>query len=185
MLLINTIMVITSVLALFTVLFLVKTDYLMEWVKIMGISYNNKFFNTKKKLSHSDIDHLESKYNFSYPKDIRNHYLTYNGGETEKYVFVDKDGDEYIVQQFLPISSGNRDVASILDNLRGDNILPEWLIPFADEPSGDFYCFSIKEGEEGEVYLWYHEVIYDPEDSYSFLANSIEEFINGMKEDIN
>jgi cell wall assembly regulator SMI1 len=150
----------------------------------MGNLYNNKFINMKDRITIREIQELESKYHFSFPAAIREHYLTYNGGEPEKYVFVDNDGDEYIIQQFIPINSGNRDLYSVLNTLRLTEALPEWLIPFADEPSGDLFCFSTKEDRNGEIYLWFHEVIGKPEESYSYLCKSISEFINRMQEDI-
>lgn len=145
--------------------------------------YNNKFANTKPKITNKDIQEIEMRYNFTFPNEYREHYLSYNGGEPEKYVFVDEDGDEYIIQQFIPINVGNRDLDSVLNVLRRDHIIQDWLIPFAEEPSGDLYCFSISDDSEGEVYLWYHEVIDNPDDSYSYLCSSLSEFINRMKED--
>jgi cell wall assembly regulator SMI1 len=147
---------------------------------LMTNLYNNKFNKTKMLLKIEDIIELEKKYNFTFPKDIRDHYLTYNGGEPEKYVFIDADGDELIVQQFISINKENekgRDLDSVLHNLRTDKILPDWLIPIADEPGGDLYCFSLKTGEEGWIYLWHHEYINSSKDSSTFLAESIREFM--------
>ncbi|MEB3750761.1 SMI1/KNR4 family protein [Geobacillus sp. FSL W8-0032] len=148
----------------------------------MKIYYNNKILNAKEKITIEDIQEIELKYHFTFPEEFKEHYLSYNGGEPEKYVFVDEDGDEYIIQQFIPIKGGNRDFDTTLRDLRRDGIIPDWLIPFAEEPSGDLYCFSIAEGSEGDIYLWYHEEVDDPDNSYSYLCDSLSEFINSMKE---
>jgi cell wall assembly regulator SMI1 len=151
--------------------------------------YNNKFINTKEILTDEDISDIEKKYKFTFPKDIREHYLTYNGGEPERCVFVDEDGDEYVVQRFIPIKHKNKrgggNLETTLDMLRVDEILPNWLIPFAEEPGGDLFCFSVDEDEEGAIYYWSHEYEYgeDPEEYVTYLAESLKEFIEAMVED--
>ncbi|KFN02010.1 WXG100 family type VII secretion target [Bacillus clarus] len=121
-------------------------------------------------------------------KDFKEHYLTYNGGEPERYVFVDEDGEEYIVTQFIPIKydeESGRNLEYCLDTLRVGKVLPDWLIPFADETGGDLYCFSLKEGEEGSIYYWSHEYEFgeDPEEHVFYLTNSLKTFIDSMVED--
>jgi len=154
----------------------------------MSVSYNNKFVNPEKEITIKDINAVETKYNFIFPEDFKEHYLTYNGGEPERYVFVDEDEDEYIVTQFIPIKydeESGRNLEYCLDTLRVGKVLPDWLIPFADETGGDLYCFSLKEGEEGSIYYWSHEYEYgeDPEEHVFYLTNSLKTFIDSMVED--
>lgn len=156
----------------------------------MSVSYNNNFTNVKMNLTDKDILEIETKYRFKFPIDIREHYLTYNGGEPERYVFVDDDGNEYIVQKFFPIKyknhMGGGNLESTLDRLREDDkILPDWLMPFAVDLGGTLYCFSSREDELGSIYFWDHEYEYgeDSGEHISYLAESLLTFIESMIED--
>lgn len=149
----------------------------------MNPIYNNHFINLKPKLTIEDLLEIEYLHIFTFPTAFKLHYLAFNGGEPEKYIFIDEDNDVYVIQQFIPITGEGRNLKSVLNHLRIEEIIPAWLIPFADEPSGDLYCFSIEKDSMGEIYLWYHEVE-DPEESYSYLCNSLPNFINGMQEDL-
>lgn len=138
----------------------------------MGILYNNNFNNTERQISNNDLMIIEAMYKFTFPKDIREHYLTYNGGEPEKYVLRNGE-DEYIVNGFIPIkynlAKGATNLEFVLEILRKDNILPEWLIPFADDSGGNFYCFSIRKSDEGSIYYWSHEVVDKSEKPYIYI----------------
>ncbi|MED4402569.1 SMI1/KNR4 family protein [Metabacillus fastidiosus] len=70
--------------------------------------YSNKFENTKEILVDEDISDIEREYQFTFSQDIRDYYLTYNGGKPERYVLIDKDEDEYVVQRFIPIKHKNK-----------------------------------------------------------------------------
>ncbi len=151
--------------------------------------YNNKISMTKDAITSDDINDLEELYGFSFPDDVRRHYLAYNGGELERYIFKDEDGDEYVVQNLIPINYKNEfgtgDLDFTLRNLRLDGVLPNWLIPFAKDPGGNLFCFSIDEDEEGAIYYWDHEYEMgeDPEDHVIYLTESLETFINSMVDD--
>lgn len=152
----------------------------------MGVLYNNKLINTEKSVTNEDILEIEKKYSFKFPNDFRDHYLTFNGGDLERYIFKDEHGYKYVVQCFIPIKYGGRTLENVLDILRVDPILPEWLIPFADDPGGDQFCFSLKEDDIGAVYYWSHEYEYgdDPEEHVWYLAKSLKVFIESMIDDV-
>ncbi|WJE51147.1 SMI1/KNR4 family protein [Bacillus cereus] len=155
----------------------------------MEISYNNIFKNVKEAISNTDIIKIEQDFSFKFPQEIREHYLLYNGGSPEKCVFIDEDDYEYVVHYFIPINHknarGGGDLESTLNVVRVEKIIPDWLIPFANDPGGDLYCFSIKDGEEGSIYYWSHEYEYgeNPEDHVFYLTNSLKTFIDSMVED--
>jgi len=149
--------------------------------------YNNNFLNIKEKLTERDLEEIEKKFSFKIPKDIRHHYLKYNGGYPEKCIFEDNNGKQYEVEHFIPIKNkaGSRDLETVLHLLREDSILPNWLIPLAEEAGGDFYCYSLRNHELGAVYYWSHEFEYgeDPEAYVTFLATYLKQFIDEMIED--
>ena len=140
---------------------------------------NNKILESKQPISLNDIKYIENKYKFSMPENIKKHYLKYNGGYPEKSMYTTDNGEEVIVEWFIPIKreDGRNDLDSVLGILREDNTIPNWLIPFSDEAGGDLYCYSLRENELGAIYYWSHEFNNDV-----YITKSLEEFLNNMVE---
>lgn len=91
-----------------------------------------------------------------------------------------------------------------------DDIIPDWLIPFAEEDGGNLFCFSVRESDFGAIYYYDHELSRcfssgdtskkrsvceqfahskleseygeDPEEHIIWLAESITAFINALTE---
>ena len=80
-----------------------------------------------------DLLEIETKYNFKFPKEIREHYLEYNGGTLEKEIFKDSDGGKYIFNWFIPIdeipvfSTGMGDI--IACDSRGNFVILDYYGP--------------------------------------------------------
>lgn len=146
--------------------------------------YNNTIVNTKKKLTIEDIHGFEKEYNFTMPYEVKEHYLSYNGGYPEKAIYV-MGGREYVVNYFFSICCGEglalEKTMKLLDDER---IFPKWLIPFANDEGGNFFCYSIKAGEEGKIYYYNHEFEYgeNPEKYVCELTDSLVTFINALQE---
>lgn len=140
---------------------------------------NNKILESKKPILEEDIKYVENKYKFSMPEDIKKHYLKYNGGYPEKSMYTTNRGDEFVVNWFIPIKSDKKssELDAVLGVLREEKVIPDWLIPFADEAGGDFYCYSLKKNELGAIYYWSHEF-----DNIEYITKSLEEFLNNMVE---
>ncbi|MCY6354522.1 SMI1/KNR4 family protein [Clostridium sp. ZS2-4] len=140
---------------------------------------NNKILESKKPISEEDIKYVENKYKFFMPKDIRKHYLQYNGGYPEKSMYTTDNGDEFVVTWFIPIKSDKKssELYAVLGVLREEKVIPDWLIPFADEAGGDFYCYSLRKNELGAIYYWSHEF-----NDVVYITKSLEEFLNNMVE---
>ncbi|MBX4262270.1 SMI1/KNR4 family protein [Clostridium estertheticum] len=147
--------------------------------------FNNKFIGVEKALKEYDLIFIEEKYNFKFPNKVKEYYLQYNGGEPEKYIFIDEDEDSFIVQKFVSIkynSGGGQTLENYIQDIKEDAILPKWLIPFAYDPGGDIYCFSIDKEDNGAIYYWSHEhdLEEDTEEHVVWLSESMESFINNM-----
>ncbi len=84
----------------------------------MGIIYKNSITDVRECLTEVDLLEMETKYNFKFPKEMREHYLAYSGGTLEKEIFNDSDGFRYIFNWFIPIKYGKRNLATVLDILR-------------------------------------------------------------------
>ncbi len=134
-----------------------------------------------------DLAEVERLFRFIFPLDFKRHYLAINGGypAARRYLF-EKDGVIYVVNHFLSIKYG-RDGTRFEDVNRDlkieDNILPKYLVAFADDPGGDFYCFSTREQDAGSIWIYRGEYSDEPDRAVQFLASSLPEFLAGMKVD--
>lgn len=148
--------------------------------------YNNQVLCANGKAKREDLDRIEQKFHAKIPKEIREHCLAYNGGYPPKPIFTDKNGVEYSVDLFIPVWDGKkRSMEKTLELLRADdNVIPDWLIPFAEEGGGNLFCFSVRESDFGAIYYYDHEFEYgeDPEEHITWLAESITAFINALTE---
>lgn len=147
--------------------------------------YDNQILRAHGKAKAEDLERIEQKFQVKIPATVREHYLAYNGGYSEKPVFTDKSGNAYIVGWFIPIcGEKNRSVENTMRLLREDEAIPDWLIPFADEDGGNLFCFSVREEDYGAIYYYDHEFEYgeNPEEYVTYLAESITIFINSLVE---
>ncbi len=148
--------------------------------------YSNQILCAEGKAKKEDLDRIEQKFHVKIPADVREHCLAYNGGYPEKPIFTDKNGNEYSVDLFIPVRDGKkRSMEKTLELLRADDgVIPEWLIPFAEEDGGNLFCFSVRESDLGAIYYYDHEFEYgeDPEEHITWLAESITAFISALTE---
>ena len=148
--------------------------------------YSNQILCAEGKAKKEDLDRIEQKFHVKIPADVREHCLAYNGGYPEKPIFTDENGNEYSVDLFIPVRDGKkRPMEKTLELLRADDgVIPEWLIPFAEEDGGNLFCFSVRESDLGAIYYYDHEFEYgeDPEEHITYLAESITAFINALTE---
>ena len=149
--------------------------------------YSNQILCAEGKAKKEDLDRIEQKFHVKIPADVREHCLAYNGGYPEKPIFTDENGNEYSVDLFIPVRDGKkRPMEKTLELLRADDdVIPDWLIPFAEEDGGNLFCFSVRESDLGAIYYYDHEFEYgeDPEEHITWLAESITAFINALTED--
>ena len=146
--------------------------------------YDNKFFYTGKNLTEQELRSFEQKFNIVMPKNIKEYYLTYNGGLPEKDLFKQNEKCTFFVNYFLPIMSPDGlSVEKVLFLLNDEKTFPSWLIPFANDESGNFFCYSLRKQDNGAIYYYNHEFEYgeSPEDHITFLTDSVLKFINGLQ----
>lgn len=144
--------------------------------------YDTNIIDSKDDIELSDIRALEQMYGFKFPEDVVAHYLQYNGGYPEKSLFI-KNEDEYVVNYFIPVKNDEIDGMSLGETLRiVSDILPKGLVPFADDESGNLFCFSARPDDFGTIYYFDHEFDYgeNPSDHIDYLSESIISFINSL-----
>jgi cell wall assembly regulator SMI1 len=153
------------------------------------MEYDNEFENTAQTLTSDELDRVLGELGIDIPGDLKAHYLAYNGGNPKKYLF--HDGDViYVLQEFLPVkyASAGRRFEDVIHDLqddlkRGCKVLPDYLIPFATDPGGDYYCISNRSEDLGSIFIFRGEHFDQPDRACKKLANSLREFIDEMTEE--
>lgn len=148
----------------------------------------SQFVRTKQAITEQNLLRLERDLGFVFPTEFSRHYLIYNGGRPENYHFV-KDGEVFICRQFLPMKYGPpnclfEDVFRSL-KIEEQDVMPTYLVPFADDPGGDFFCFSTRPEDEGSVWVYIGDNYEqgEPESAVEKLADSLQAFLDGMVTD--
>ncbi|PUB83003.1 MAG: hypothetical protein DBP02_13275 [gamma proteobacterium symbiont of Ctena orbiculata] len=143
----------------------------------------NDFVNSQHQLSETDFDWLYKETDIVLPSEVRSHYLLFNGGEPEQYIYI-KDGDKYVVQEFFSIRYGEAG-RTIENNYRdlvlNEKVIPSNMVPFGRDPAGDFYCFDVA---TGSISIFRSESLPDLNNCITMLASSMTEFVYGLVEDI-
>ena len=121
-----------------------------------------KYVKTLKDVS--SIDKFESEHGFSFPKDLKDILLKYNGGRPpRKYFDVGSEKDK----EFKTLLSFNEsDIETIYKCFPLDSA-NKTLIPFASDPAGNYFVLK-----DNAVCLWNHET-----DKTVFLAPTFTEFL--------
>lgn len=81
----------------------------------------------------------------------------YNNGAPEAYLYYMENGGERVFGQLIDIN----DLLDVYETLIKEHKGPEHVIPFAEDPAGNFICFDyrgISDGEEPSIVFFDHEV---------------------------
>ncbi|OIJ20741.1 hypothetical protein BKP45_08045 [Anaerobacillus alkalidiazotrophicus] len=107
---------------------------------------------------------------FSYQQLVKQH----NGARPRPNVIKTSNGNDRVVKTFLtvhPTKGGVKDVSEWLVNQ-----LPKDMIPFANDPFGNYFCFNYETSrKEPTIVFWSHE-----KQQVESLANCFEEFLNNF-----
>lgn len=107
----------------------------------------NTFSGSNPAITAADVDHLESVIGKKLPAPFRNHYLKYNGGTPERTYWQADDFEEPVeVSVFKPIVGGESTVLSTYQLMLKKKVLPEHLLPFANDWGGNFFCLNLDTG---------------------------------------
>ena len=131
----------------------------------------------------ADLDDVERSFHFTFPKEVRSHYLRYNGGSPTNYLFK-KDDTVFVVQELLPVKYGKHLFEQSFRNLKVEaEVLPKHLVAFAMDPGGDYYCFSVGDKDVGSIWIYRGEYSDEPDRAMEFLAPSLNEFVERLVAD--
>lgn len=140
--------------------------------------YKDKIVGKLEIITSTDIKNIEEKYDFVFPPLMKEFYLMYNGGEVEKDSFFISDC-KYGFDLFFSIKYGKCTMEKnfyLCDFGKNDYELPPYLIPFASDQGGNDFYFSVKEGEEENIYYIDHES-YEDESDIQYICKNISDFL--------
>ena len=145
----------------------------------------NKINDPWGKIDSCDLREVEKELNVELPDSIKKFYLANNGGEPERYIFIE-DECEYMLNIIYPLIVKNDEYVSVVKVYKNTRaILPDWFIPMGDDGGDGLYGFSMKENERGAIYYWCADYDYGEtvDDYLIYLGESIEVLLEKMIEE--
>ena len=142
------------------------------------------FEETAPPLSELGIKRVESHLGIRLPQDLKEHYLLHNGGKPIPSFFV-KDGEAYEVRHFNSMNTGakgssfERTYVMMVDQMPE---FPRGYIPFARDPGGDTFLYSVRPDSFGNIMFISHGDYEDPDRYVVFLAPTLKQFIDSLTE---
>ncbi|MFH6963626.1 SMI1/KNR4 family protein [Flavobacterium plurextorum] len=137
--------------------------------------------NLYPRMGDSNMRHIESIISENLPEYFKD-FLKLNGGlcHYERY-FVDHDKTVWEVKNYLNYADLFKLTEEFLQNYHRK------LIPFALDMGGWHFCLCLDQGQNYETILVNRWTDYLPEEQFLKIADSFEDFINGLKieEEIN
>lgn len=149
---------------------------------------DNTFTESGRRLTDAILKRVERELDFVFPADVREFYLTVNGGYPSKTEFGEGD-DAYTFECFHPVkgTSGGDELGTFegcCRYLRNEqHVIPWHLIPFASDPGGDYFCFSVDPNDLGTVYWFCGDHIDSPEGPLERVAGSLREVVENLQEE--
>jgi SMI1-KNR4 cell-wall len=136
------------------------------------------FLDSERKISESEINEIESRYNISFSQEYKDLILKYNGGRPNKTLFKGSD-DGLILAEVYPLKYGKYTLEDALNKFSIiDKIIPEYLIPIGADPADNLICLSQKANEFGSIYVW----MFDSIEELRFVAKTLNQVLSELQE---
>ncbi|MEO1097451.1 MAG: SMI1/KNR4 family protein [Bacteroidota bacterium] len=133
-----------------------------------------KKLTVRPRLGKGNIKLIERELGYQLPNDFRN-FITENAGLSHyECLFSDSSGDTWEVSQY----NQYKDLIGLLREFKGKG--RGLKISFAFDPGGWHYCLSFDKDTFGKIMVnrW---TDHEEKDQFLIIAESFEEFINGLK----
>jgi hypothetical protein len=99
----------------------------------------------------------------------------YQGAKLLEFIFVDRNKTTWVLGFIMKFT----EMLELTQEYFNEN-KQNYFIPFASDAGGWHFCLSFQKKDFGSVYI-YRWSDYKPEDAYLKIANSFEEFIDGLQ----
>lgn len=131
-------------------------------------------FRIKPKVQDFELNMIEEVINDKIPILVREYIKKYGGNSIYENTFIAKDGLEWELSQFNRFDDLYGLTKEFLDGYHRK------LVPFAYDPGGWHFCLSFEADTYGKIIInrWTDHL---PEEQFLVIADTFEEFINGLK----
>jgi hypothetical protein len=135
-------------------------------------------FSVLPKVQDFELNLIDKIIDDNIPENVRSYIKRYGGDMIREKYFYDKNGLEWELSQFNLFKDLHGLTKEFLDNYNRK------LLPFAYDPGGWHFCLSFDADTYGKIIInrWTDHL---PEDQFLVIADSFEEFINGLKAEEN
>ena len=138
------------------------------------------FIRQKRKeydITEEDLKRIETRFDISFPEKLKSYHLEHNGDLIKICNFM-VDGYEYEISEIVQLKYGSCTFEDIVQGDREDKIIPENMLPIANNRGGDYYYWdAISEN----VFLYYCDDIENP----IFICDNIEELFKILENSFN
>lgn len=119
-----------------------------------------------------DIKEIEEFWNIKFPMILKDFYINYNGAKINLCKFS-MDGFEYEISEMLPLKYGQCNFEDVIKNDREDGIIPNNMLPIANNRGGDYYYWD---EVSKKIFLYCCDDIENP----VYICDNIEELFKLM-----
>ena len=112
-----------------------------------------RFSSASVKLTDADVQAVAAQVGGHLPADVAAHYVATNGGAPSNAYWPQKDRECIWIQRFLPMRDAQgkgRTLEETYAFLRGRDLIPEGLVPFAIDFGGNYLAFD----KSGKIYFY-------------------------------
>lgn len=136
----------------------------------------------KEPATREQVESVGRRLGVRLPDDYASLVQRVNGGQPDHDAFDIEGRFEAVLNRLLPIGEqhpGNMELTAA----RLAERLPRGIVPFADDPFGNFICFDYRYGNRPVVVFWDHErAETEPDRAVSFICASFTELIGKLRE---
>ncbi len=132
-------------------------------------------FKIRKRIGEKSLDLLNKLVGIDMPLLLKQMLINYAGLSIEEDYFIDKNGKEWVLAAFDDFTSIYKLTKEFQESGWGNKI------PFGYDEGGWHFCLSFDKDTFGKIFInrWTDHL---PEEQFVVIADSFEEFINGLQE---
>ncbi|MFN6087991.1 MAG: SMI1/KNR4 family protein [Cyclobacteriaceae bacterium] len=132
-------------------------------------------FKILPKVKDFELDMIEEIVSEKLPSQVRAYIKKYGGSSIDERYFRSKDNLTWELSQFNKFDDLYGLTKEFLEGYKRK------LVPFAYDPGGWHFCLCMDEGQDYGAIIINRWTDHLPEEQFLKIADSFEEFINGLK----
>ena len=110
----------------------------------------------KKIIDETSIARFETKHSISLPSEYKESLPLFNGGRPNLSCILTEDKKERVFKAFLSFNETDKEnIFAAQEWLKSQ--IPSYLIAFANDPAGNYFCFDYSSPDNIKIVYWEHE----------------------------